>query len=161
MDKPLTPDELKRLSSGTSKEILSTLVRNIGRDSELLELRDALKSEMDRRKIAPEPDEVKSAIAAEAAKIVNGARRGAYGTPEQNFERIATLWNAYLVARGVLPPEVLADPAGKNGLTPPDVAAFMRLMKEARIIETPDHRDSFVDLVGYALCGAEVSGVKP
>jgi hypothetical protein len=35
----------------------------------------------------------------------------------------------------------------------------MRLMKEARLIETPDHRDSFLDIVGYALCGAEVSGV--
>lgn len=111
--------------------------------------------------INPDSPDVKEAIAAKAVKIVNGTRRGAYGTPESNFGRIATLWNAYLVARGILPPEVLADPAGKNGLVEGDVAAMMRLMKEARLIETPDHRDSFVDIVGYALCGAEVSGVKP
>lgn len=157
MDKPLTPDELKRLSSGESKMILATLVRNLGRTEELLELRDALKSEMDRRKIAPELDEVKSTIAAEAAKIVNGARRGAYGTPEQNFQRIATLWTAYI---GLRNPDLQTQGLAPE-IEPRDVAAMMRLMKEARLLETPDHRDSFVDIVGYALCGAEVSGVKP
>lgn len=103
------------------------------------------------------PDEVKSAIAAEAAKIVNGARRGAYGTPEQNFQRIATLWTAYI---GLRNPDLQTQGLAPS-IEPHDVAAMMRLLKEARLIETPDHRDSFVDLVGYALCGAEVSGVKP
>lgn len=100
------------------------------------------------------PD-LKEVIAAEAVKIVTGARRSAYGTPEQNFERIAIFWNAYLTLRRD------AHPAGTVTIQPRDVAAMMRLMKEARLIETPDHRDSFVDLVGYALCGAEVSGVQP
>jgi hypothetical protein len=36
----------------------------------------------------------------------------------------------------------------------------MRLMKEARLCETPDHLDSHVDLVGYTLTGAEVNGVS-
>jgi Domain of unknown function (DUF6378) len=103
-----------------------------------------------------EPEDVKTSIAEEASRIVRGARRGAYGTPERNFERIAALWNAYLSLRM---PEAQSHGYGPD-LEPRDVAAMMRLMKEARLLETPDHRDSFVDLVGYTLCGAEVSGVK-
>lgn len=96
--------------------------------------------------------DVKADIAAEAVRIVTGARRSAYGTPERNFERIARLWNAHLCNRFHDLPENVR-------FVPGDVAALMRLMKEARLAETPDHRDSFVDLVGYSLCGAEVAGV--
>lgn len=95
--------------------------------------------------------DIKTSIAAEAVRIVTGARRSAYGTPEQNFGRIEALWNAYLSQR---------FPGAEVDLKARDVAAMMRLMKEARLIESPDHRDSFVDLLGYAMCGAEVSGVK-
>jgi len=98
----------------------------------------------------PEKD-VKVAIADEAKNIVAGARRAAYGKPEQNFERIARLWQAYFANTG----RELAN------ITAKDVSPLMRLMKEARLCETPDHRDSFVDLVGYTLTGAEVNGVKP
>jgi len=93
------------------------------------------------------PD-VKTAIADEAKKIVNGARRSAYGKPEDNFERIARFWDAYFKNTG-----------RDVDISAKDVAPLMRLMKEARLAETPDHRDSFVDLVGYALCGAELNGV--
>lgn len=93
------------------------------------------------------PD-VKTAIADEAKRIVAGARRSAYGKPEQNFERIARYWDAYFKNTG-----------RDIDVTAADVAPLMRLMKEARLAETPDHRDSFVDLVGYALCGAELNGV--
>lgn len=92
--------------------------------------------------------DVKTAIADEAKKIVSGARRSAYGKPEQNFERISAFWTAYMRNTG-----------RDVELTAADVAPMMRLMKEARLCETPDHRDSFVDLVGYALCGAELNGV--
>lgn len=103
------------------------------------------------------PD-IKQSIAEEALHIVTGARRSAYGTPEQNFARIARLWNAHLVNRfadGFGGDTAIAVPRLEAG----DVAAMMRLMKEARLAETPDHRDSYVDLVGYSLCGAEVAGV--
>lgn len=106
-----------------------------------------------------EPD-IKSEIAEEAVRIVSGARRSAYGKPEQNFERIARFWNVYLVNIGLLPPSALTDPEA-NGVTAKDVSPMMRLMKEARLCETPDHRDSFVDLVGYSLTGAEVNGLLP
>lgn len=90
--------------------------------------------------------EIKEALAAEAVKIVSGARRAAYGKPEQNFERIARLWNAHMLN------------TGRDGsLTPVDVATFCRLIKEARLAETPGHRDSFVDILGYTLCQAEIA----
>jgi hypothetical protein len=86
-----------------------------------------------------------AALVADAIRIVQGPRQKAYGPPERNFERIARLWNAHLVNIGLL-----SETA--RGLTPVDVAALMRLVKEARLAETPDHYDSHVDIVGYALC---------
>lgn len=82
-----------------------------------------------------------------AALDAVNARPKAYGPPEQNFERIARLWSTHMLNRyGVNP---LFDPV--------DVAAMMALMKIARIEETPDHVDSWVDLAGYAACGVEVA----
>lgn len=97
--------------------------------------------------VLAKPD-VKAAIADEAKKIVTGARRSAYGKPEDNFARIARFWQAYFLNTG-----------RDVEVTAADVSPLMRLMKEARLCETPDHRDSFVDLVGYALTGAEINGV--
>lgn len=97
------------------------------------------------------PDQdVKLALAEEAKNIVSGARRAAYGKPENNFERIARFWQAYFDNTG----------RGCVNLTAADVSPMMRLMKEARLCETPDHRDSFVDLIGYTLTGAEVNKVS-
>lgn len=94
--------------------------------------------------------DIKEHVANEAKRIVSGARRANYGTPENNFERIARFWTAYFTNTGR---DVVVTAA--------DVSPMMRLMKEARLCETPDHLDSHVDLVGYTLTGAEVNGVKP
>lgn len=100
------------------------------------------------RVLGAPPKDIKAAIADEAKNIVSGARRSAYGKPEDNFERIARFWKAYF------------ENTGRHiELTAADVSPMMRLMKEARLCETPDHRDSFVDLVGYTLTGAEINGV--
>lgn len=95
--------------------------------------------------------DIKAAIADEAKSIVTGARRSAYGKPEDNFERIARFWQAYFENTG----------RGEVCITARDISPLMRLMKEARLCESPDHRDSFVDLVGYTLTGAEINGVEP
>jgi len=95
-----------------------------------------------------QPD-VKIAIADEAKRIVAGARRSAYGSPENNFERIARFWTAYFQNTG-----------RDLVITAADVSPLMRLMKEARLCESPSHRDSFVDLIGYTLTGAEVNKVS-
>lgn len=77
-------------------------------------------------------------ILLEAEEVVNGPRRAAYGHPSVNFGRITALWNAWLDVR-------VAGP-----LRAEDHAAMMILLKLARLAETPDHRDSLVDIAGYA-----------
>lgn len=109
----------------------------------------AVPDEIARQPVAwSDATDVKATIADEAKRIVTGARRSAYGKPEDNFERIARLWTAHMrnTGRDI---EIVAG----------DVSLLMILMKIARLAETPDHRDSWVDTVGYALTGAEVNGV--
>jgi len=82
----------------------------------------------------------RKALLDEAEGLVNGPRSQKYGQPVDNFRRIANLWSAYL--------------DGKNGpLTVADAALMQALIKVARLRETPGHRDSWVDLAGYAAAG--------
>ena len=87
----------------------------------------------------------------QARKIVTGARRQAYGTPEDNFQRIADLWNVYLSLR------FRETPSNASVLGTVDVCLMMNLMKVARLIETKNHADSWRDIAGYAACGARAS----
>lgn len=98
---------------------------------------------------APAPEAVEEALARQAVHIVQGARRGAYGEPEDNFERIARFWTAYFANTG-------RDVA----VTAQDVSPMMRLLKEARLCDNPTHFDSHLDIVGYTMTGARVAGVK-
>ena len=68
-------------------------------------------------------------------------RREEYGSPRQNMQDIADLWTVVFRDRF----------DGEAYITPEDVAQCMRLVKEARLITTPDHADSLLDIVGYAL----------
>ena len=77
-----------------------------------------------------------------AVQLVRGKRQDAYGHPLDNHERIARFFNARLHDK-------LRDPVN-DPLTPEDCAALVRLVKEARLIETPGHDDSLVDIAGYA-----------
>lgn len=113
--------------------------------------------------------DIKSYLYAEAERITNGTRRASYGKPENNFLRICTMWEAYfhikgwaLVSVNAAFAEGLSDFISSYSveLDAVDVAAMMRLMKEARLAETPDHLDSYQDIIGYAGCGAEVAGVE-
>lgn len=70
-----------------------------------------------------------------------------YGTPEDNFGRIAALWNTHLANR--LP----------GALTGSDVAMMMVLMKVARLENSPEHLDSWIDVAGYAACGATLTAL--
>ena len=82
-------------------------------------------------------------ILAEAEKCVCNDRNLLYGEPEDNFLRIATLWNAYL---------------GKIHVTSYDVAVMMCLFKIARLQSSAfESIDSWVDLIGYAACGGEIA----
>jgi hypothetical protein len=71
----------------------------------------------------------------DAAKVL--LSRGVnYGPIPENHERIAALWST-----------ILGTP-----VTPVQVALCMIGVKMARLMETPDHQDSAVDIAGYAAC---------
>lgn len=86
-----------------------------------------------------EKETVRASVLNEANSIVNGARANTYGGPEDSFNTIAALWSAYT----------------SRPYTASDVAVMLALLKVARLKNSPDHRDSWVDLAGYAACGAE------
>lgn len=71
----------------------------------------------------------------EAERIINGQRREDYGSVSESFNLIAGMWSAYL---------------GKE-LSGHDVANLMVLLKIARA-KNGYHRDSYVDIAGYAGC---------
>ena len=79
-------------------------------------------------------------ILKEANTIIYGDREKTYGHPSKNLETIAKMWNAYLGAKTTDRGEINAK----------DVAALMVLLKTARLANNPEHRDSLVDICGYA-----------
>ena len=76
----------------------------------------------------------------QANQITTGERQEAYGTPEDNFTKIAAMWSAYLDV--VIKPE--------------DVASMMILLKTARVASGQKVADNWVDIAGYAACGGEI-----
>lgn len=84
----------------------------------------------------------------QAAKCVLQNRQDQYGDAEDCFKQISRLWSAYLAPAGVV-------------LESFDVACMMALLKIARIQANPKHGDSWVDLAGYAACGADIAVPEP
>ena len=76
----------------------------------------------------------------EAKRLTHTDRQKNYGSPYVNHKRIADLWSVYL----------------ETEITPSQVALCLCLVKIARLIETPDHEDSFVDLAAYARIAGEI-----
>jgi hypothetical protein len=74
----------------------------------------------------------------EANTIIYGDREQTYGHPSKNLTAIATMWNAYI------------SNTNNRTLTAQDVCAMMVLVKTARLANSPNHRDSVVDICGYA-----------
>jgi hypothetical protein len=79
------------------------------------------------------------------AGVVVADRGQRYGEPEQNFERIAVLWRAWMKIRW------------KGELRGLDVAVMLALMKVGRIANDPEHIDNFVDWAGYGACAGELA----
>jgi hypothetical protein len=80
-------------------------------------------------------------ILATASEYVTTDRAATHGDAEDNFRRIAELWNAYL---------------GLDDITSIDVAVMLALLKVARIRSNPNHADNWIDIAGYAACGGEI-----
>jgi len=74
----------------------------------------------------------------EAVEAIN-ERGEDYGTPLENFTRIAQLWSVVLGIE----------------VQPHEVGLCMDLVKTARLVETPDHYDSWKDKAGYAAASIE------
>jgi len=71
-------------------------------------------------------------------------RGESYGSIVDNHTRIAKMWSVIL----------------DKYVTTEQVALCMVAVKMARLIETPDHDDSWQDILGYALVGYECADAK-
>lgn len=83
----------------------------------------------------------REAFLAEVSKCVLQDRNTSYGDPEDNFQDIADHWTVYFRGRGI-------------SFSAVDVAAMMALVKVARLRTSPEKLDNWIDLAGYAACGA-------
>jgi hypothetical protein len=90
-----------------------------------------------------ENDSQQPSVLEEAEAIIYGDRENTYGHPSKNLETIAQFWTSYVNA-------ATNDALGGMEFTPEDVALMMILVKTARLANTPNHRDSIVDICGYA-----------
>lgn len=98
-------------------------------------------------------EHTRASILNEAKRCVCGQREQDYGSPENNFRLIASLWEPYIRQRCV-------GHGADVRIGPEDVAMLMALLKIARICSGTGTADSFVDLAGYAACGGEIAGGK-
>lgn len=73
----------------------------------------------------------------EAVRVVTQDRRDIYGPPHDTYRRIAAI-------RDVI--DECPDPQIREILG-------MVMTKVVRLIQTPDHLDSWVDIAGYSRCG--------
>jgi hypothetical protein len=76
-----------------------------------------------------------------AAAAISGDRDDVYGSPEDNWVRIADMWTAILGYR----------------ITPTQTGLCMIAVKMSRLVNTPAHADSWVDIAGYAALASEVA----
>lgn len=92
--------------------------------------------------VAEVSKEMKSGkILDEAKRLTATDRQDIYGDPYINHKRIADLWSVYL----------------ETEISPSQVALCLCLVKIARLIETPDHLDSIIDLAAYTAIYGEIN----
>ena len=77
----------------------------------------------------------------EAIRLTSTDRQKNYGKPLINHQRIATIWSVILSAE----------------ITPSQVALCMAGVKIARLVETPNHEDSFIDAAAYIAIAGEIA----
>jgi len=75
----------------------------------------------------------------DACKVALNSRGQHYGKELENHQRIASIWSIILGIK----------------VTEEQVALLMVGLKMARLIETPTHQDSMLDIAGYAAVMSE------
>lgn len=83
----------------------------------------------------------RSVLLDEAGALIDGQRAKDYGSAAENFTRIANGWA-----------EIVGAP-----VTAAQVALCMDWVKTCRLITSPNHRDSWVDKLGYGALGGEIA----
>ncbi|CAB4175904.1 hypothetical protein UFOVP981_7 [uncultured Caudovirales phage] len=73
------------------------------------------------------------------SQAIAAARDLEYGSPNASMLRIAQLWSAYL----------------GYGIEPHEVAICMALLKISRLSDQAQNKDSYYDLINYALIAGE------
>lgn len=89
-------------------------------------------------------------ILREAEKLITGDRNKNYGSPTENFDTTAALWNLQL-GHKLKPGE---------SFTATDVALLMVQLKMARLKTSTSKRDHYLDIAGYIACGWECQEVE-
>lgn len=74
-------------------------------------------------------------VVREALRLVSSDRQARYGSPRDNIERIRVRWSQVCGVE----------------LTLSQVCLMMADLKIARLVNDPEHEDSWIDLVGYAV----------
>jgi len=118
-----------------------------------------------------EEHNVRKAILDTANAAVNGERNASYGDPTQDFARTARYWNEHICAvfeRRIahLPEDQRKEEESfldylVDMLESQDVAVMMMLLKISRISWSPQKEDHWVDIAGYAACGAQCADRLP
>lgn len=80
-------------------------------------------------------------ILKEAERLTHGNRNSNYGEPLVNHQRIADIWSVILGVK----------------VRPDQVALCMVGVKIARLVETPQHQDSFIDGAAYFAIAGEIA----
>ena len=129
-DRSITPEELaKALKS----------LRSIGG------VYDYIAAAVEHQNTTTQPKETTMPNRAEilhtAIDLTCGDRDNTYGTPKTNHDRIAAIWSV------ILETEVNAQ----------QVALCMAGVKIARLIQTPDHQDSYIDGAAYMAIAGELA----
>lgn len=83
-------------------------------------------------------------ILEKAEELVNGQRAKDYGDAAENFQRVADLWS----------------PIFGQEVTLAQVDLALICLKVSRLINAPEHADSWVDIAGYAGIGGELYGLE-
>ena len=77
----------------------------------------------------------------EAKRLIHTDRQKDYGHPLINHQRIANLWSVIL----------------EKEITPAQAALCMAMVKAARLVQTPQHEDSYIDGAAYFAIAGELS----
>lgn len=118
---------------------LSELGLNLVQEGDVIVVSGSLPGPDIRQAMAAEAASAPKSVLQEAHDVIYGDREKTYGDPGKNLRVIASYWTTHLKATKFM----------QDALTENDVCCMMILLKQARLANSPDHRDSLVDIAGY------------